>query len=158
VVFSERIETLAWLRQHLPGTLGMKDDQVTILHGGMSDTEQQDIVERLTGSLQNAPGVKSVTPAGSYRRRRETVADIDVWEINEAFAVVTEKAIRDLGIDRAKVNINGGSIALGHPIGATGAILIGTALDELERSGGRFALVTMCAFGGMAPAMILERI
>lgn len=86
------------------------------------------------------------------------VADIDVWEINEAFAVVTEKAIRDLGIDRSKVNINGGSIALGHPIGATGSILIGTALDELERSGGRYALITMCAFGGMAPAMIIERI
>lgn len=87
-----------------------------------------------------------------------TVADIDVWEINEAFAVVTEKAIRDLGIDRAKVNINGGAIALGHPIGATGSILIGMALDELERSGGRYALITMCAFGGMAPAIIIERI
>lgn len=87
-----------------------------------------------------------------------TVADIDVWEINEAFAVVTEKAIRDLGIDRSKVNINGGAIALGHPIGATGSILIGMALDELERSGGRYALITMCAFGGMAPAIIIERI
>ncbi len=87
-----------------------------------------------------------------------TVADIDVWEINEAFAVVTEKAIRDLGIDRARVNINGGAIALGHPIGATGSILIGMALDELERSGGRYALITMCAFGGMAPAIIIERI
>lgn len=87
-----------------------------------------------------------------------SVDDIDVWEINEAFAVVTEKAVRDLGIDRSKVNINGGSIALGHPIGATGSILIGTVLDELERSGGRYALITMCAFGGMAPAMIIERI
>ena len=87
-----------------------------------------------------------------------TVDDIDVWEINEAFAIVTEKAIRDLGLDRAKVNINGGSIALGHPIGATGSILIGTALDELERSGGRYALITMCAFGGMAPAIIIERL
>jgi acetyl-CoA C-acetyltransferase len=86
------------------------------------------------------------------------VQDIDVWEINEAFAVVTEKAIRDLKLDRAKVNINGGAIALGHPIGATGAILIGTALDELERSGGRYALITMCAFGGMAPAIIIERV
>jgi acetyl-CoA C-acetyltransferase len=83
---------------------------------------------------------------------------IDVWEVNEAFAVVTEKVIRDLGLDRAKVNINGGAIALGHPIGATGAMLIGTAIDELERSGGRYALVTMCAAGGMAPAIILERV
>lgn len=87
-----------------------------------------------------------------------TKDDIDVWEVNEAFAVVVEKFIRDLELDRAKVNINGGSIALGHPIGATGAILIGTALDELERSGGRYALITMCAAGGMAPAIIIERL
>lgn len=87
-----------------------------------------------------------------------TKDDIDVWEINEAFAVVAEKFIRDLELDRAKVNINGGAMALGHPIGATGSILIGTALDELERSGGRYALVTMCAAGGMAPAIIIERI
>ena len=84
--------------------------------------------------------------------------DIDVWEINEAFAVVAEKFIRDLDLDRAKVNINGGSIALGHPIGATGAVLIGTALDELERSGGRYGLITMCAAGGMAPAIVIERV
>jgi acetyl-CoA C-acetyltransferase len=86
------------------------------------------------------------------------VADIDLWEINEAFAVVAEKFIRDLDLDRAKVNVNGGAIALGHPIGATGAILIGTVLDELERTGGRYGLVTMCAAGGMAPAIIIERI
>ncbi len=84
--------------------------------------------------------------------------DIDVWEVNEAFAVVVEKMIRDLGLDRAKVNPNGGSIALGHPIAGTGAILIGTALDELERTGGRYGLITMCAAGGMAPAIIIERI
>lgn len=87
-----------------------------------------------------------------------TTDDIDVWEINEAFAVVAEKFIRDLELDREKVNINGGAMALGHPIGATGSILIGTALDELERSGGRYGLVTMCAAGGMAPAIIIERI
>jgi acetyl-CoA C-acetyltransferase len=86
------------------------------------------------------------------------VADIDLWEINEAFAVVTEKAIRDLDLDRAKVNVNGGAMALGHPIGGTGSILIGTVLDELERTGGRYGLVTMCAAGGMAPAIIIERI
>ena len=84
--------------------------------------------------------------------------DIDVWEINEAFAVVAEKFIRDLELDRSKVNINGGAMALGHPIGATGSILIGTALDELERSGGRYALITMCAAGGMAPAIIIEKL
>ena len=84
--------------------------------------------------------------------------DIDVWEINEAFAVVAEKFIRDLDLDREKVNPNGGAMALGHPIGATGSILIGTALDELERTGGKYGLVTMCAAGGMAPAIIIERL
>lgn len=87
-----------------------------------------------------------------------TKDDIDLFEVNEAFAVVVEKFIRDLDIDRAKINVNGGAIALGHPIGATGAILIGTVLDELERTGGRYGLITMCAAGGMAPAIIIERI
>jgi acetyl-CoA C-acetyltransferase len=87
-----------------------------------------------------------------------TVDDIDLWEINEAFAVVAEKFQRDLKMDRSKVNVNGGACALGHPIGATGAILIGTVLDELERTNGRYGLVTMCAAGGMAPAIIIERI
>jgi len=84
--------------------------------------------------------------------------DIDVWEINEAFAVVAERFIRKLDLDREKVNINGGAMALGHPIGATGSILIGTALDELERQQKRYALITMCAAGGMAPAIIIERV
>jgi len=84
--------------------------------------------------------------------------DIDLFEINEAFAVVAEKFIRDLKLDRDKVNVNGGSIALGHPIGATGSILIGTVLDELERRDLKRGLVTMCAAGGMAPAIIIERV
>ena len=87
-----------------------------------------------------------------------TVDDIDLWEINEAFAVVAEKFIRDLKLDRDKVNVNGGAMALGHPIGATGSILIGTILDELERRDLKRGLVTMCAAGGMAPAIIIERI
>jgi acetyl-CoA C-acetyltransferase len=87
-----------------------------------------------------------------------SVDDIDLWEINEAFAVVAEKFIRDLGLDRSKVNVNGGAMALGHPIGATGSILIGTMVDELERQGKRYGLITMCAAGGMAPAIIVERV
>jgi acetyl-CoA C-acetyltransferase len=86
-----------------------------------------------------------------------TLDDIDLFEINEAFAVVVEKAIRDLGLDRDKVNVNGGAIALGHPIGATGSMLVGTMVDELERRGAKRGLVTMCAGGGMAPAIIVER-
>ncbi len=87
-----------------------------------------------------------------------TLDDIDLFEINEAFAVVAEKFIRDLKLDRRKVNVNGGAMALGHPIGATGSILIGTVLDELERRDLKRGLVTMCAAGGMAPAIIIERV
>ena len=84
--------------------------------------------------------------------------DIDLFEVNEAFAVVAEKFIRDLKLDRAKVNVNGGAMALGHPIGATGSMLIGTMLDELERRDLKRGLITMCAGGGMAPAIIIERV
>jgi acetyl-CoA C-acetyltransferase len=87
-----------------------------------------------------------------------SIEDIDLFEINEAFSVVAEKFIRDLKLDRDKVNVNGGAMALGHPIGATGALLIGTVLDELERRDQRLGLITMCAAGGMAPAIIIERI
>jgi acetyl-CoA C-acetyltransferase len=87
-----------------------------------------------------------------------TVDDIDLFEVNEAFAVVPEKFQRDLGIDNDRINVNGGAIALGHPIGATGAILIGTLLDELERRDARYGLAAMCTGGGMAPAAIIERL
>lgn len=83
--------------------------------------------------------------------------DIDLWEINEAFAPVPITVIESLDIDPDKVNVNGGAIALGHPLGATGAILIGTALDELERSSKKYALVTMCIGLGMGIATIIER-
>jgi acetyl-CoA C-acetyltransferase len=86
------------------------------------------------------------------------LGDIDLFEVNEAFAVVPEKFIRDLDVDRNCINVNGGAIALGHPIGATGSVLVGTALDELERQDKQFALITMCAGGGMAPAVIIERV
>ncbi len=105
--------------------------------------------------MLNAPG-----PAARkvLKKAGMTIDDIDLFEVNEAFAVVAEKFIRDLDIDREKINVNGGAMALGHPIGATGSMLIGTVLDELERTDGQFGLVTMCAAGGMAPAIIIERI
>lgn len=85
-------------------------------------------------------------------------ADIDLWEINEAFATVPLKTMRDLDIDPACVNVNGGGIALGHPLGASGAILVGTALDELERRGLSTALVTLCIAGGQGIAAVIERV
>ncbi|MEU4399916.1 acetyl-CoA C-acetyltransferase [Micromonospora orduensis] len=86
-----------------------------------------------------------------------TVDDIDLFEINEAFAAVVLKYVRDLGLDPDRVNVNGGAIALGHPLGATGAMLLGTALDELERRDRRRAVVTLCIGGGMGVATVLER-
>jgi len=85
-------------------------------------------------------------------------SDIDLWEINEAFAAVPMQTIRNLGIDPEKVNVNGGAIALGHPLGATGAMLLGTVLDELERRGLATALVTLCIGGGQGIAAIVERV
>ncbi|GAC57805.1 3-ketoacyl-CoA thiolase [Gordonia hirsuta DSM 44140 = NBRC 16056] len=87
-----------------------------------------------------------------------TVDDIDVFELNEAFASVVMKWEKDLNIPHEKVNVNGGAIALGHPLGATGAMILGTCLDELERTGGRYGLVTLCIGGGMGVATIIERV
>ncbi|MDF0531478.1 acetyl-CoA C-acetyltransferase [Tsukamurella sp. 8F] len=84
--------------------------------------------------------------------------DIDVWELNEAFASVVLKWMKDFKLDREQVNVNGGAIALGHPLGATGAMLVGTVLDELERTGGRYGLITLCIAGGMGSATIIERL
>ena len=81
---------------------------------------------------------------------------IDLFEINEAFAVVPMHSIKELGIDRNKVNINGGAIALGHPIGASGARLLVTLINALKRTGGKYGLVTLCIGGGEANAMIIE--
>jgi acetyl-CoA C-acetyltransferase len=87
-----------------------------------------------------------------------TPGDIDLWEINEAFATVPMKTARDLNVPLDRVNVNGGAIALGHPLGATGAIILGTALDELERSGKATALATLCIGAGMGIATIIERV
>lgn len=115
-----------------------------------------------TANMGDCPTLMLNAPVPAAKKVLEkagmTVDDIDLFEINEAFAVVAEKFIRDLNLDREKVNVNGGAMALGHPIGATGSILIGTILDELERTGKTRGLVTMCAAGGMAPAIIIERV
>ncbi|HZZ35519.1 MAG TPA: acetyl-CoA C-acetyltransferase [Caulobacteraceae bacterium] len=113
-------------------------------------------------NMGDSPTLMLNAPVPAARKVLEkaglTLDDIDLFEINEAFAVVAEKFIRDLKLDRDKVNVNGGAMALGHPIGATGSMLIGTVLDELERRDLKRGLVTMCAGGGMAPAIIIERV
>jgi acetyl-CoA C-acetyltransferase len=95
---------------------------------------------------------KALAKAGMAAR------DIDLYEVNEAFAVVPMKTARDLGVDMDRVNVNGGSIAMGHPLGATGCIILGTLLDELERRDLNTGLATLCVGGGMGIATIIERV
>ena len=87
-----------------------------------------------------------------------TVEDIDLCEINEAFAAVAMRFMRDMGIDDEVTNVNGGAIAMGHPLGATGAMILGTLIDELERRDQRYGLATLCVGGGMGIATIVERV
>lgn len=113
-------------------------------------------------SIGSEPVIMLTAPASVSRKAlalaKMTVEDIDLWEINEAFAAVPLQVIRHLNLDPEKVNVNGGSIALGHPLGATGAILLGTALDELERRDLNTALITLCIGGGQGVATIIERV
>jgi acetyl-CoA C-acetyltransferase len=101
-------------------------------------------------------------PAPASRKAIEraglTADDLDLIEVNEAFAAVVLRFVRDLDLDLDKVNVNGGAIAMGHPLGATGAMLLGTLIDELERRNGRYGLVTLCAGGGMGIATVIERL
>ncbi|HMT04057.1 MAG: acetyl-CoA C-acetyltransferase [Solirubrobacterales bacterium] len=87
-----------------------------------------------------------------------TADDLDLIEINEAFAAVALRLVRDLDVDMEKVNVNGGAIAMGHPLGATGGMILGTIVDELERTGGRYGLCTLCVGGGMGIATVVERV
>ena len=151
---------------HAGNSSGVVDGAAAVLLASKDYAEKNGLTPRArivaTANIGDCPTLMLNAPVPAAKRvlakAKLSKEDIDVWEINEAFAVVAEKFIRDLDLDREKVNINGGAMALGHPIAATGAILIGTALDELERSGGRYALITMCAGGGMAPAIIIERV
>lgn len=117
---------------------------------------------RAVATVGDDPTLMLNAPVPAARRALELVgmspSDIDLFEVNEAFAVVPLKFMRDLDLDPDTVNVNGGAMALGHPIGATGAILAGTLLDELERQDKSVGLATMCAAGGLAPAVIIERL
>ena len=108
------------------------------------------------------PTIMLTGPAPASRKALEkagiTVDQLDLVEINEAFAAVVLRFVRDMGLDMEKVNVNGGAIAMGHPLGATGAMLVGTVLDELERSRARRGVVTLCVAGGMGIATLVERI
>jgi acetyl-CoA C-acetyltransferase len=151
---------------HAGNSSGVVDGSAAILWAGDDYTKAHGLTPRARivamANMGDDPTLMLNAPVPAARKVLEkagmTVDDIDIFEINEAFAVVSEKFQRDLDLDREKVNVNGGAMALGHPIGATGAILINTALDELERQDKQVGLITMCAGGGMAPAIIIERV
>ena len=158
---------LKWEGVHHAGnSSGVVDGAAAILLASLAYAEKNGLKPRArivaTANVGDCPTLMLNAPVAAAKKVLAkaglTPNDIDLWEINEAFAVVAEKFIRDLKLDRNKVNVNGGACALGHPIGATGSILIGTVLDELERRGLKRGLVTMCAAGGMAPAIIIERV
>ncbi len=151
---------------HAGNSSGVVDGAAAVLLASPSYAQAHGLKARgrvvATANIGDDPTLMLNAPVPAARKVLEkaglTIDDIDLWEINEAFAVVAIKFIRDLGLDPEKVNVNGGSIALGHPIGATGSVLIGTMLDELERRNLKRGLITMCAAGGMAPAIIIERL
>ena len=151
---------------HAGNSSGVVDGSAAILWASEDYAKAHGLKPRArvvaTGNMGDDPTLMLNAPVPSakkvLKRAGMTLDDIDLFEINEAFAVVSEKFQRDLDLDRSKVNVNGGAMALGHPIGATGAILIGTCLDELERQDKQVGLITMCAGGGMAPAIIIERV
>lgn len=150
---------------HAGNSSGVVDGAAAILLASPSYAKKNGLTPRARvvamANMGDSPTLMLNAPVPAARKVLEkaglTLDDIDLFEINEAFAVVAEKFIRDLKLDRDRVNVNGGAMALGHPIGATGSILIGTILDELERRDLKRGLVTMCAAGGMAPAIIIER-
>ena len=150
---------------HAGNSSGVVDGAAAILFASPDYARKNGLKPRARvvamANVGDSPTLMLNAPVPAARKVLEkaglTLDDIDLFEINEAFAVVAEKFIRDLRLDRGKVNVNGGAMALGHPIGATGSILIGTILDELERRDLKRGLVTMCAAGGMAPAIIIER-
>jgi acetyl-CoA C-acetyltransferase len=118
------------------------------------------IVSMATAGSEPIIMLTAPTPASkkALALAKMTAHDIDLWEINEAFATVPMQTMRKLEIDHEKVNVNGGAIALGHPLGATGAAIFGTALDELERRNLSTALITLCIGGGQGIATIIERV
>jgi acetyl-CoA C-acetyltransferase len=164
---NQRYPDVKWTGVHHAGnSSGVVDGAAAILLSSKAYADKHGFKPRArivaTANIGDCPTLMLNAPVPAARKVLAkaglTVDDIDLWEINEAFAVVAEKFQRDLKLDRDKVNVNGGACALGHPIGATGSMLIGTVLDELERRGLRRGLVTMCAAGGMAPAIIIERL
>ncbi len=150
---------------HTPGnSSGIVDGASLLTIGNEQTGSELGMTPRariLATALSGAdPTIMLTGPAPASRKALEkaglTVDDLDLVEINEAFAAVVLRFVRDMGLDMEKVNVNGGAIAMGHPLGATGGMILGTLIDELHRTGGRYGLATLCVGGGMGIATVVE--
>ena len=151
---------------HAGNSSGIVDGAAAVLIGSAEAGRKLDRKPRARirafANIGSEPAMMLTGPVDVTRkllaRAGMKIADIDLFEVNEAFAAVVLRYLQAFDLDEGKVNVNGGAIALGHPLGATGAMLLGTALDELERTGGATALVTLCIGAGMGTATIIERV
>jgi acetyl-CoA C-acetyltransferase len=152
---------------HTPGnSSGIVDGAALMVIGSERAGRENDLTPRArivsVGVVGSEPTIMLTGPAPATRKALAkaglSVADIDLFEVNEAFAAVVLKFMRDLDVPHDRVNVNGGAIALGHPLGATGAMILGTLVDELERRDLRYGLATLCVGGGMGVATVVERI
>ena len=149
---------------HAGNSSGIVDGAAIVLLASEQAVQQQNLKPRakvLATALVGAdPTIMLTGPAPAARKALAkaglTIDDIDLFEVNEAFAAVVMRFINEMKVDPAKVNVNGGAIAMGHPLGATGAMILGTLLDELERQGKKRGLATLCVGGGMGIATIIE--
>jgi acetyl-CoA C-acetyltransferase len=150
---------------HTPGnSSGIVDGAALVVVGNQEAGKKHGMKPRariLATALSGAdPTIMLTGPAPASRKALQkaglTVDDLDLVEMNEAFAAVVLRFVKDMGLDMSKVNVNGGAIAMGHPLGATGAMILGTLIDELHRTGGRYGLATLCIGGGMGIATVVE--
>ena len=151
---------------HAGNASGIVDGAAAVLIGNEAAAKSQHLTPRariVATAVSGAdPTIMLTGPVPATKkalaRAGMTIDQIDLFEVNEAFAAVPMRFMRELGVPHEKVNVNGGAIALGHPLGATGAMLLGTLVDELHRRQLRFGLITLCVGGGMGIATIVERV
>jgi acetyl-CoA C-acetyltransferase len=152
---------------HTPGnSSGIVDGSAAVLIGSEAKGKELGLTPRArivaTAVIGTEPTIMLTGPAPAARKALAkaglTVDDIDLFEVNEAFAAVVMRFQAEMNVPFEKINVNGGSIAMGHPLGATGAMITGTVIDELERRNLRYGLCTLCIGGGMGIATIVERV
>ncbi|MEL7369353.1 MAG: acetyl-CoA C-acetyltransferase [Myxococcota bacterium] len=153
-------------RHHAGNSSGIVDGAAAVLVGNKEAGEKYSMKPRARikawASIGSEPTIMLTGPSfaaeKALKRAGMSASDIDLWELNEAFAAVVLRFMEVMKVDHKDINVNGGAIAMGHPLGATGAMILGTTVDELERSGKSTALITLCVGGGMGTATIIERV